>query len=186
MLRAIVSALHTSRQESSSACHTAYAACSQRACAGCSMCVYADFQSALSPISPSLRSSCPRCSESMGERHWAHTSQVPDSHFGWYAPFCRCDNSTQDTSSQSGPNLGWQCVSQGVRKTSRCNARAFPAQSTDLFCALHLLLRQLQDPHLRRKSRSPKVRYALFVSSARVDTDTTLPHMTSTIAAAVY
>ena len=50
----------------------AYAACSQRACAGCSMCVYADFQSALSPISPSLRSSCPRCSESMGERHWAH------------------------------------------------------------------------------------------------------------------
>ena len=36
------------------------------------MCVYADFQSALSPISPSLRSSCPRCSESMGERHWAH------------------------------------------------------------------------------------------------------------------
>lgn len=112
--------------------------------------------------------------------------QVPDSHFGWYAPFCRCDNSTQDTSSQSGPNLGWQCVSQGVRKTSRCNARAFPAQSTDLFCALHLLLRQLQDPHLRRKSRSPKVRYALFVSSARVDTDTTLPHMTSTIAAAVY
>ena len=72
MLRAIVSALHTSRQESSSTCHTAYAACSQRACAGCSMCVYADFQSALSPISPSLRSSCPRCSESMGERHWAH------------------------------------------------------------------------------------------------------------------
>ena len=72
MLRAIESALHTSRQASSSACHTAYAACSQRACAGCSMCVYADFQSALSPISPSLRSSCPRCSESMGERHWAH------------------------------------------------------------------------------------------------------------------
>ena len=57
---------------SSSACHIAYAACSQRACAGCSMCVYADFQSALSPISPSLRSPCPRCSESMGERHWAH------------------------------------------------------------------------------------------------------------------
>ena len=113
-------------------------------------------------------------------------AQVPDSHFGWYAPFCRCDNSTQDTSSQSGPNLGWQCVSQGVRKTSRCNARAFPAQSTDLFCALHLLLRQLQDPHLRRKSRSPKVRYALFVSSVHVDTDATLPHMTSTIAAAVY
>ena len=113
-------------------------------------------------------------------------AQVPDSHFGWYAPFCRCDNSTQDTSSQSGPNLGWQCVSQGVRKTSRCNARAFPAQSTDLFCALHLLLRQLQDPHLRRKSRSPKVRYALFVSSACVNTDTTLLHMTSTIADAVY
>ena len=36
------------------------------------MCVYADFQSALSPISPSLRRSCPRCSKSMGERHWAH------------------------------------------------------------------------------------------------------------------
>ena len=72
MLRAIESALHTSRQTTSSACHIAYAACSQRACAGCSMCVYADFQSALSPISPSLRSSCPRCSESMGERHWAH------------------------------------------------------------------------------------------------------------------
>ena len=72
MLRAIESAPHTSRQATSSACHIAYAACSQRACAGCSMCVYADFQSALSPISPSLRSSCPRCSESMGERHWAH------------------------------------------------------------------------------------------------------------------
>ena len=72
MLRAIESAPHTSRQATSSACHIAYAACSQRACAGCSMCVYADFQSALSPSSPSLRSSCPRCSESMGERHWAH------------------------------------------------------------------------------------------------------------------
>ena len=43
-------------------------------CAGCSMqCVYTDFQSALSPISLSLRSLCPQCSESMGEHHWAHT-----------------------------------------------------------------------------------------------------------------
>ena len=72
MLHTIESAPHTSRQATSSECHIAYAACSQRACAGCSMCVYADFQSALSPISPSLRSPCPRCSESMGERHWAH------------------------------------------------------------------------------------------------------------------
>ena len=63
---------HMSQQASSSACHIAYAACSQHACAGCSMCVYADFRSAMSPISPSLRSSCPRCSKSMGERHWAH------------------------------------------------------------------------------------------------------------------
>jgi hypothetical protein len=60
------------RSATSSACHITYATCSQRMCAGCSMCVYADFQSALSPISPSLRSSCLRCSESMGERHWAH------------------------------------------------------------------------------------------------------------------
>ena len=30
------------------------------------------FNRLLSPSSPSLRSSCPRCSESMGERHWAH------------------------------------------------------------------------------------------------------------------
>ena len=100
------------------------------------------------------------------------------------------DNSTQGQgttlSSQPGPNLRWQCVSQGVRRTSRWDAHAFPAQSTDLLCALYLLLHQLQDPHLRRKSRSLKVRYALFVSSAHVNTDTTLLHMTSTIAAAVY
>ena len=96
---------------------------------------------------PSIEPGRTRMGDTLPISFWAGSNeptQVPDSHFGWYAPFCRCDNSTQDTSSQSGPNLGWQCVSQGVRKTSRCNARAFPAQSTDLFCALHLLLRQLQ------------------------------------------
>ena len=42
-----------------SVCHITYTACSQCMCAGCPMCVYTDFQSALSPISPSLRSLCP-------------------------------------------------------------------------------------------------------------------------------